>query len=73
MILTGLNIIADIRMALLGIFNVGIVVRLIMILQSANDEEQDHSPKKRIKNHLIAAIIVNIAGGLVIVISKYYQ
>lgn len=70
--MSGMSYINEIRSTLLIIFNAGMVLRLIIILQSASDEEQEQSPKKRIKNHLIAAVIVNLSVSIVLSIASYY-
>lgn len=69
--MSGIGYINEIRSTLLIIFNAGMGLRLLIILQS-NDEEQEQSPKKRIKNHLIAAVIVNLSVSIVLSFASYY-
>lgn len=59
------------RIALVVVFNVGIVVRIIIILMQAQDDEE-MSPKKAIKNHIVAAVVVNLAGTFVILFTNYF-
>lgn len=65
--------ISTIRVCLLAIFNIGIITRILIILFNGMDEDSEENPKKSIKNHIRAAIIVNLIAGLVIVIKRYYD
>lgn len=58
--------------SLLIVFNIGIVVRVMIILMDGQSDEEQPT-KKMVINHLKAAVIVNIIGTFILVIKSYYQ
>lgn len=74
MILTAFAVLTDVRTGLLVVFNAGIIFRIIQIKMSAiADEDESASAKKRIKNHIKAAVIINLVTVITFLIWDYYK
>lgn len=58
--------------SLLLIFDIGMVVRVMKIFMDGQTDEEQPT-KKMVKNHIIAAIVVNIIGTFILVVKNYYQ
>lgn len=67
-----LKFLNEVKEALLLIFNAGIIWRMIMILTSGMGEEDPKPIKRSLKNHMKAAIIVNLAAVLVYMFKRYF-
>lgn len=56
---------------LIVIFNAGIVARIIKILINGQSDEEQQT-RKLVKNHIKAALIVNLISSLVLLFVSYY-
>lgn len=62
----------QIYVALIIIFNTGIVLRILKTLMEGMSEDDTGTPKNRIKNQLKALIVVNTVYGIINAIKNYF-
>lgn len=68
-----IKLLKEVEIALLIIFNAGIVARTIKDMMSSKNDEEKPSPMKIFWKNLKVAIVVNLIGTIIYLVKHYYS